>query len=96
MMKASLGVALALAIPMMALSTVPDATTNSTRPPTNLKKVGDHWTPWDPPVSPDGARVYLIEKGDTLWDLAQQDLHLQDCLTEQAIGFSHQRVGLIS
>ena len=75
MMKASLGVALALAIPMMALSTVPDATTNSTRPPTNLKKVGDHWTPWDPPVPPDGARVYLIEKGDTLWDLAQQDLH---------------------
>jgi hypothetical protein len=74
-MKASLGVALALAIPMMALSTVPDATTNSTRPPTNLKKVGDHWTPWDPPVPPEGARVYLIEKGDTLWDLAQRDLH---------------------
>ena len=40
----------------------------STRPPTNLKKVGDHWTPWDPPEA--GPDDYLIVKGDTLWDLA--------------------------
>jgi hypothetical protein len=40
----------------------------SPRPPTNLKKVGDRWTPWDPPpIEPDD---YLIQKGDTLWDLA--------------------------
>jgi len=38
------------------------------RPPTNLKKVGDHWTPWSPP--PAGPNDYIIEKGDTLWDLA--------------------------
>ena len=42
-------------------------------PPTNLKMVGDHWTAWDPPMSfPEGAEVYIIQKGDTLWDLANQ------------------------
>ena len=30
-----------------------------------------HWTPYNPPMSyPDGTRVYIIVKGDTLWDLA--------------------------
>jgi hypothetical protein len=42
----------------------------STRPPKNLKKVGDHWTPWDPPAA--GAGAYVIQSGDTLWDLAQR------------------------
>ncbi|MCP3978977.1 MAG: LysM peptidoglycan-binding domain-containing protein [bacterium] len=37
-------------------------------PPKNLKKVGDHWTPWDPP--PAGPGAYIIVKGDTLWDLS--------------------------
>lgn len=74
MMKASLGVALALALPMSALATTTDAVT-PTKPPTNLKKVGDHWTPWDPPVPTDGAEVYVIVKGDNLWDLAQRDLN---------------------
>jgi nucleoid-associated protein YgaU len=41
---------------------------SSTRPPTNLKQVGDHWTPWDPPEA--GPDAYVIQKGDTLWDLA--------------------------
>jgi hypothetical protein len=40
----------------------------ATRPPTNLKKVGDHWTPWDPPAA--GPDDYIIQKGDTLWDLS--------------------------
>jgi hypothetical protein len=44
------------------------ATVAATRPPTNLKKVGDHWTPWDPPAA--GPDDYIIQKGDTLWDLA--------------------------
>jgi hypothetical protein len=44
-----------------------DAAT-STRPPKNLKLVGDHWTPWDPPAASDGA--YTIQRGDTFWDLS--------------------------
>lgn len=40
-------------------------------PPKQLHLVGDHWTAWDPPSSfPEGAQVYSIESGDTLWDLA--------------------------
>ena len=45
----------------------------STLPPKNLKKVGDHWTPYDPPdpesFAP-GATLHIIVPGDTLWDLA--------------------------
>ena len=44
------------------------STGTSTRPPTNLKQVGDHWTPWEPPQST--AESYAIQRGDTLWDLA--------------------------
>lgn len=41
------------------------------RPPQQLHMVGDHWTAWNPPSSfPEGAEVYIIQKGDTLWDLA--------------------------
>ncbi|RMG44988.1 MAG: LysM peptidoglycan-binding domain-containing protein [Acidobacteria bacterium] len=39
-------------------------------PPTGLKLVGDHWTPYDPPTPPQGEKIYVIQKGDTLWDLA--------------------------
>ncbi|MFQ5878171.1 MAG: LysM peptidoglycan-binding domain-containing protein [Acidobacteriota bacterium] len=45
----------------------------STPPPTDLKFVGDHWTPYDPPApesfAPD-ATLHIIVPGDTLWDLA--------------------------
>ncbi|HEX9427905.1 MAG TPA: hypothetical protein VGA64_08960, partial [Candidatus Polarisedimenticolia bacterium] len=38
-----------------------------------MKKVGDHWTPYDPPdpesFAP-GATLHIIVPGDTLWDLA--------------------------
>ena len=49
----------------------------STRPPKNLKKVGDHWTAWDPPQPAEGA--YAIQKNDCFWDLANKwlgDPHL--------------------
>jgi hypothetical protein len=49
----------------------------STSPPKDLKQVGDHWTPWDPPQAT--AESYLIQRGDTLWDLANKwlgDPHL--------------------
>jgi hypothetical protein len=40
------------------------------RPPQDLHLVGDHWTAWDPPQPPAGVQVHVIERGDTLWDLA--------------------------
>ena len=49
----------------------------STRPPKGLKQVGDHWTPWEPPQST--PESYVIQRGDTLWDLANKwlgDPHL--------------------
>lgn len=42
-------------------------------PPSPLHKVNDHWTPWEPPTEfPPDAEVYIIEPGDTLWDLATE------------------------
>jgi hypothetical protein len=44
-------------------------------PPRPLRLVGDHWTPYDPPTTfPDGARVHIVVRGDTLWDLAERYL----------------------
>ncbi|HEU4403148.1 MAG TPA: LysM peptidoglycan-binding domain-containing protein [Candidatus Polarisedimenticolia bacterium] len=45
----------------------------STLPPKHLKRVGDHWTPYDPPDPesfPPDASLHIIVPGDTLWDLA--------------------------
>ncbi|MDQ7087943.1 MAG: LysM peptidoglycan-binding domain-containing protein [Acidobacteriota bacterium] len=39
-------------------------------PPTALRLVDDHWTPYQPPMPPEGSQVHVIVKGDTLWDLA--------------------------
>jgi len=50
---------------------------SSTHPPTKGKFVGTHWTPYDPPSPesfPEGSVVHIIEKGDTLWDLAGKNL----------------------
>jgi Tfp pilus assembly protein FimV len=47
----------------------------SSQPPRELHKVGDHWTAYNPPdpsTYPAGARTHEIQAGDTLWALAQQ------------------------
>ena len=46
----------------------------TSRPPKNLHKVGDHWTAYNPPdpsTYPANARTHTIVSGDTLWALAQ-------------------------
>ena len=43
------------------------------RPPQDLYLVEDHWTAWEPPATfPEGSEIYTIERGDTLWDLANR------------------------
>jgi len=60
--------ALSLLLITMAAGLVADET-----PPKPLHMVGDHWTAWDPPTSlPDDTEVYIVQRGDTLWDLASQ------------------------
>jgi len=44
-------------------------------PPKGLRLVGDHWTPYDPPVPPDGAQVHVVVPGDSLWALSQQSFN---------------------
>jgi len=62
-----LGTVSALVVGLLLLAGAAQSA-ESTRPPTNLKMVGDHWTPWDPPEA--GPDAYIIQKDDTLWDLA--------------------------
>ncbi|MEO8195905.1 MAG: LysM peptidoglycan-binding domain-containing protein [Thermoanaerobaculia bacterium] len=44
-------------------------------PPTHLKLVNGHWTAWDPPTPPEGAKVHIVVPGDTFWDLAATNLN---------------------
>jgi hypothetical protein len=47
----------------------------SSKPPRDLHRVGDHWTAYNPPdptTYPAGAKTHTIKAGDTLWALAQQ------------------------
>lgn len=43
-------------------------------PPTHLKLVNGHWTAWEAPPTPEGARVHIVVPGDTFWALAATDL----------------------
>lgn len=43
---------------------------SSPTPPTNLRLVAGHWTPYELPRVPQEAEVYTIQKGDTLWDIS--------------------------
>jgi hypothetical protein len=48
---------------------------SSSRPPSDLHRVGDHYTAYNPPdpaTYPPGSRTHTIRSGDTLWALAQQ------------------------
>ena len=59
---------LALALPLAA-----QTPRQSSRPPKQLHRVGDHWTAYNPPDPasyPPNARTHTIVRGDTLWDLA--------------------------
>lgn len=57
-----------LVLPIVLLAMAAQAADN---PPADLQFTGDHWTAWSPPAEfPEGAQLYLIKSGDTLWDLS--------------------------
>lgn len=57
-----------LVLPIVLVALAAQAADN---PPGNLQFTGDHWTAWNPPAEfPEGAQLYLIKSGDTLWDLS--------------------------
>jgi len=63
---------LAAAVPAFAAAKKP---ANSSRPPREIHRYGDHWTAYNPPdpaTYPAGSKTYTIKSGDTLWALAQQ------------------------
>jgi len=39
-----------------------------------IKQVDGHWSPYQVPDYPQDAKVHIVQRGDTLWDLAQQYL----------------------
>src|SRR3989454_7840735 len=65
---------LLLAVMMPAFGAKPTPKSSS-HPPRELHRVGDHWTPYNPPDPasyPPNAKTYTIKPGNTLWGLATQ------------------------
>jgi hypothetical protein len=59
-----------LVLPILLLASAAFAADS---PPANLHYTGDHWTAWSPPAEfPEGAQLYLIQGGDTLWGLSSR------------------------
>ncbi|HEX8169168.1 MAG TPA: LysM peptidoglycan-binding domain-containing protein [Thermoanaerobaculia bacterium] len=60
---------------LLVMATTAFAQKQSSTPPRDLHRAGDHWTAYNPPdpaTYPAGARTHTIKSGDTLWALAQQ------------------------
>jgi len=60
---------------LLVIATAAFAQPQSSHPPRELHRVGDHYTPYNPPDPasyPAGAKTHEIKAGDTLWALAQQ------------------------
>ena len=57
------------------------------QPPGDLHLEQDHWTAWSPPAqAPEGAQVYIVQAGDSLWSIAAQmlgDPHLWPQIWDQ-------------
>ena len=69
--------ALAVAVPLLAVAQegtrLDDGRVKGyVPPPRQLHLVDGHWTPYDPPAPPEGARVHVVAPGDCLWNLAGQ------------------------
>ena len=60
---------------LLVIATTAFAQKQSSQPPRELNRVGDHWTAYNPPdpaTYPAGARTHEVKTGDTLWALAAQ------------------------
>jgi LysM domain len=58
---------------LLLIATVATAQQQSSTPPRELHRVGDHWTAYNPPdpaTYPAGSKTHTIVAGDTLWGLA--------------------------